>query len=173
MKQTQQPLDQTLMFVGGCVLFLGGLMIGVAVNAKGAPIVGMAHTLGLLEALYMLTFAALRPLVRFNPLNAWIFAGLAFVSFYCNFAGVCMTVFTGAGGGQYLAPWDAYVTNDPSATNQLVAFLLNMSAAAVALPIMLAMGWFARIRQTEAIQTAITVVSLLFTAVMLYFTFFS
>ncbi|MDG1462557.1 MAG: hypothetical protein P8R04_03225, partial [Gammaproteobacteria bacterium] len=159
-------LDQTVMFTGGCLLFLGGLMIGVAGNAKGAPIVGMAHTLGLLEAVFMLTFAVLRPHLQFNPLNTWIFLGLTFVSFYSNFAGVCMTVITGAGGGQYLPPWDTYVTNDPTTVNRLVGFLLNMSAAAVALPVMLAMGWFAKTRQAW-----ITVVSLLFTAAMLYFTF--
>ena len=50
MTQHRQTMDQTVMMVGACLLFLGGLMIGVAVNAKGAPIVGMAHTLGLLEA---------------------------------------------------------------------------------------------------------------------------
>jgi len=38
---------------------------------------------------------------------------------------------------------------------------------------MLAIGWFDRTRKTETIQTAMTVVSLLFTAVMLYFTFFA
>ncbi|NQZ08765.1 MAG: hypothetical protein HRT35_16540, partial [Algicola sp.] len=142
MKQNQHTLDQTVMFVGGCLLFLGGLMIGVAGNAKGAPIVGMAHTLGLLEAVFMLTFAALRPHLHFNQLNAWIFVGLTFVSFYCNFAGVCVTVITGAGGGQYLLPWSTYLTNDNATASLLVAFLLNMSAAAVALPVMLAMGWF-------------------------------
>jgi hypothetical protein len=166
MKQNQHTLDQTVMFVGGCLLFLGGLMIGVAVNGKGAPIVGMAHTLGLLEAVFMLAFAALLPHVRFNQLNTWIFVGLTFVSFYSNFAGVCMTVITGAGGGMYLPPWDAYVTNEPTTVNRLVGFLLNMSAAAVALPVMLIMGWFASTR-----QAVITGVSLLFTVVMLYFTF--
>lgn len=173
MKQNGHTMDQTVMMVGACVLFLGGLMIGVAANAKGAPIVGMAHTLGLLEAVYMFAFVAVRPSVRFNPLNAWMFVGLTLVSFYCNFAGICITVFTGAGAGMYLPPWDAYVTNDPTTTNQLVGFLLDMSAAAVALPVMLIMGWFDRTRKSEAIQTTMTVVSLLFTAVMLYFTFFT
>lgn len=168
MTQAQHTMDQTVMFVGGCLLFFGGLMIGVAGGAKGAPIVGMAHTLGLLEAVFMLVFAALRPHVRFNQLNSWIFVGLAFVSFYSNFAGVCMTVITGAGGGQYLPPWNAYVTNDPTVVNELVGFLLNMSAAAVALPVMLAMGWFVNTK-----QVAITLLSLLFTVAMLYFTFFN
>ena len=173
MTQNRHTMDQTVMMVGACLLFLGGLMIGVAVNAKGAPIVGMAHTLGLLEAVYMFAFVAVRPHVRFNPLNAWIFVGLTLVSFYCNFAGICMTVITGAGAGMYLPPWDAYVTNDPTAANRLVGFLLNMSATAVALPVMLAIGWFDRTRKSETIQTAMTVAALLFTAVMLYFTFFA
>ncbi len=172
MNEKLRPLDQTVMMVGACLLFLGGLMIGVAVKAKGAPIIGMAHTLGLLEAIYMLTFVALRAQVKFNQLNAWIFVVLTFVSFYCNFAGVCVTVITGAGGGQYLPPWDTYVTNDPTVVNQLVGFLLNMSAAAVALPAMLIMGWFARIRHTGSTQTRITLVALLLTVVMLFFTFF-
>ena len=166
MKNNQHTLDQSTMFFGGCLLFLGGLMIGVAGNAKGAPIVGMAHTLGLLEAVFMLTFAALRSHVRFSTLNSWIFVVLTFVSFYSNFAGVCLTVITGAGAGQYLPPWNAYVTNDPTTVNRLVWFLLQMSSAAVALPVMLAMGWFGNTR-----QVSITVVSLLSTAVMLYFAF--
>jgi hypothetical protein len=166
MKKNQHTLDQSVMFGGGCLLFLGGLMIGVAGNMKGAPIVGMAHTLGLLEAVFMLTFAALRSHIRFNNLNSWIFVTLTFVSFYSNFAGVCLTVITGAGAGQYLPPWNAYLTNDPTTVNRLVWFLLQMSSAAVALPVMLALGWLAHMR-----QVLITVVSLLCTAVVLYLAF--
>jgi hypothetical protein len=166
MKQNQRTLDQTVMLIGACLLFLGGLMIGVAGTAKGAPIVGMAHTLGLLEAVFMLAFVALRPYLHFNQLNAWFFVVLTFVSFYCNFAGVCVTVFTGAGADQYLKPWKAYLTNKPTTANFWVWFLLNMSAASVALPVMLLMGWFAKTS-----QALITWVAVLFAAVMLYFSF--
>ena len=44
-----------------CLLFMGGLLIGIPVWAPGAPVIGMAHTLGLLEAVFMFTFVALRP----------------------------------------------------------------------------------------------------------------
>ena len=166
MDKQARSLDQTVLFIGGCLLFLGGLMIGVAGGAKGAPVIGMAHTLGLLEAVFMLAFAAIRPHVNFNILNAWIFVGLTFIAFYCNFIGVCLSVITGASGGQYLPPWNAYLTNDAPVVNNAVAFLLNMSAAAVALPVMLAMAWFSNVK-----QTLITSISILFTIVMLYFTF--
>ena len=173
MTHDRPTLDQTVMMVGACFLFLGGLMIGAAFNAKGAPIIGMAHTLGLLEAVYMFAFVAVRPYVRFSLLNTWIFVGLTFLSFYCNFAGVCLTVLTGAGAGAYLPPWDAYLTNDPTAANRLVWFLLNMSAAAMALPVMLIMGWFDRAQTSKVLQIATTVISLLLTAALLYFMFFA
>jgi hypothetical protein len=79
-----------------------------------------------------------------------------------------LTVLTGAGAGAYLPPWDAYLTNDPSTANRLVWFLLNMSAAAMALPIMLVMGWFDRGQRSKQFQTATTGISLLITAVLLY-----
>ena len=80
---------------------------------------------------------------------------------------------TGAGADAYLPPWDAYLTNDPTAANRLVGFLLNMSAAAVALPVMLVMGWLDRGQRSKQFQTAMTGISLLLTAALLYFMFFA
>jgi hypothetical protein len=161
--------DQQVMMYGACLMFLGGLLIGIPVTAPGAPIIGMAHTLGLLEAVFMFAFVALRPLLRFSKVNAWLFCGLTLVSFYCNFAGVCVTVLTGASGGMYLAPWDGYLDNDPSAAGSWVGFLLTMSTPALVLPVMLALGWVDRSRQSDALQKVTTVVTVLLTVgVMLW-----
>ncbi len=158
-----RPADQTVMMFGACLLFFGGLAIGVPVDAPGAPIIGMAHTLGLLEAVFMFAFVALRPHVRFSRFNAWLFCGVTFVAFYTNFAGVCVTVLTGAGGGLYLPPWDQYLDNAPSPTNTLVAWLLNASALALVLPLMLFVGWIDRVRQSDRLQAALAAVSVLAT----------
>ncbi|WP_421723359.1 hypothetical protein [Bauldia sp.] len=159
--------DRTVMMIGACLLFLGGLLIGIPVGAPGAPIIGMAHTLGLLEAVFMLAFVALRPLLRFSAVNAWLFCALTIVSFYCNFAGVCVTVLTGAGGGMFLPPWDAYLDNTPSPANAWVAFLLNTSTIALILPLMLLVGWVDRFRQSEGLQRATTVVAMAGTIILL------
>lgn len=163
--------DQTVMMAGACILFLGGLLIGIPVGAPGAPIIGMAHTLGLLEAVFMFAFVALRPYLHFSTTNAWLFCVLTIVSFYCNFAGVCVTVLTGAGGGMYLPPWDAYLNNEPSAANAWVAFLLNMSVPALVLPLMLFAGWVDRVRHSNSLQTTTTVVSVFATIGLLVWAF--
>ncbi len=155
--------DQTVMMIGACLLFFGGLAIGVPVTAPGAPIIGLAHTLGLLEAVFMFAFVVLRPHLRLSPFNAWLFCAVTFVAFYTNFAGVCVTVLTGAGAGMYLPPWGAYLDNAPSPTNTLVAWLLNASALALVLPLMLAAGWIDRTRQSDRLQTALAVVAVLAT----------
>ncbi|MEM7074657.1 MAG: hypothetical protein AAGA28_04660 [Pseudomonadota bacterium] len=169
---TPRPADQTVMMIAACVLFLGGLLIGLAVQAPGAPIVGMAHELGLLEAVFMLVFVALRPYLYFNSWNAWLFCGLAIVSLYCNFLGVSLTVLTGAGAGMYLPPWGSYVTDTPSAANTWVGILLNMSAAAVALPLLLLGGWIDRMRSEPRLQGVMFAASLVLTAVFLVLSFF-
>ncbi|WP_444896846.1 hypothetical protein ACJJI5_10060 [Microbulbifer sp. EKSA008] len=107
------------MMAGACLLFLGGLLIGIPVSAPGASIIGMAHTLGLLETVFMLAFVMLRPSLRFNSYNAWFFCGVTIACFYCNFAGVSLTILTGA--GQYLTPWSTYLGNTPSPANTVVA----------------------------------------------------
>jgi hypothetical protein len=150
--------DQSVMMIAGCLLFLGGLMIGFPVDAAGAPIIGMAHTLGLLKAVFMLVFVALRPYLRFSSFNAWLFCAVAIVAFYTNFAGVSLTVLAGAGAGQYLPPWDSYLDNAPSPTNFWVAFLLNASAVALVLPLMLFVGWIDRIRRSDRLQGGTAIV---------------
>jgi hypothetical protein len=155
--------DQTVMMMGACLLFLGGLLIGVPVEAPGAPVIGLAHTLGLLEAVFLFVFVVLRPHLRFSPFNAWLFCAVAILAFYCNFAGVSVTVLTGAGAGLYLPPWGAYLDNAPSPTNTLVAWLLNASALALVLPFMLVVGWIDRTRQSDRLQAATAVVSVLAT----------
>lgn len=81
MRHHRPSFDQTVMMMGACLLFLGRLMIGRAFNAKGAPIIGMANTLGLLEAVYIFAFVAVRPYIRSSPLNTWIFVRMTFLSF--------------------------------------------------------------------------------------------
>jgi hypothetical protein len=155
--------DQTVMMAGACLLFFGGLAIGVPVTAPGAPIIGLAHTLGLIEAVFMFAFVVLRPHLRFSPFNAWLFCAVTFAAFYTNFAGVSVTVLTGAGAGEYLPPWGAFLDNAPSPTNTLVAYLLNASALALVLPLMLFAGWIDRTHQSDRLQTATAVVSVLAT----------
>jgi hypothetical protein len=165
-----RPADQAVMMIGACVLFLGGLLIGVPVESPGAPVIGLAHTLGLLEAVFMFVFVALRPHLRFSEFNAWLFCAVTILAFYANFAGVSVTVLTGAGAGLYLPPWDSYLDNAPSPMNSLVAFLLNASALALVLPLMLFAGWIDRIRQSDWLQTATAVVSVLATIGLLILT---
>ena len=155
--------DQTVMMMGACILFFGGLAIGFPVQAAGAPVIGLAHTLGLLEAAFMFVFVVLRPQLRLSPFNAWLFCGVTIIAFYCNFAGVCVPVLTGAGAGLYLPPWGAYLDNAPSPTNTAVALLLNASALALVIPPLPAVGWFDRRRQSDRLQAATAVVSVVAT----------
>ena len=171
MQMTPRPFDQTVMMIAGCLLFMCGLLIGVAVQAPGAPIIGMAHTLGLLESVFMLAFVALRPYLYLSFANAWLFCGLTIVSFYCNFIGISLTVITGAGAGMYLPPWGSYVTDSPSAANFWVGFTLNMSSAAVAIPLLLVGGWLDQRATKPRLQGWMFYISILLTIVFLALTF--
>ena len=171
MKITPRPFDQTVMMIAGCLLFMSGLLIGVAVQAPGAPIIGMAHTLGLLESVFMLAFVTMRPYLHFSTANAWLFCVLTIVSFYCNFLGVSLTVITGAGAGMYLPPWGAYLTDVPSAANFWVGFALNMSSAAVALPLLLLGGWLDKSATQPRLQGWMFYISIMLTITFLALTF--
>jgi ABC-type amino acid transport system permease subunit len=168
-----RTLDQQVMMFGACLLFMGGLMIGIPAWAPGAPAIGMAHTLGLLEAVFMFAFVALRPQLRFSAFNAWWFCGLTIVAFYCNFAGVCVTVLTGASGGMFLPPWDALLDNSPSTAGTWVTTLLAMSIPSLVLPILLAVGWIDKTRQSDTLQRTTTVVTVVMVVALLLWGFLS
>jgi hypothetical protein len=165
--------DQQAMMFGACLLFMASLLIGIPVWAPGAPAIGMAHTLGLLEAVFMFVFVALRPQLRFSAFNAWWFCGLTVVAFYCNFAGVCVTVLTGASGGMFLPPWDTLLDNSPSTAGSWVSTLLTLSVPCLVLPILLAVGWIDMTRQSDTLQRTATVVTGVMVVVLLVWGFSS
>lgn len=161
----RSPARATL-FLFACLLLFGGLAIGVAIDAPGAPVIGSAHTLGILEATLAFVLVALWPQLHLNLLNAWLLIGITMFSFGGNFAGVCVSVLTGAGGGMWLPPWNEYLLNNDPGTNEVVAVLLNMSGVALAIPVVLALAWL-DVHQSEVRQRWITGSAIAISVVML------
>jgi len=149
------------LFLFACLLLFGGLLIGVAIEAPGAPVIGSAHTLGILEATLAFALVALWPQLHLNRVNAWLLVGIVLFSFGGNLAGVCVSVLTGAGGGMWLPPWDAYLTNADPGINRIVAVLLNMSGVALAIPVVLVLAWLdvgrSKVRQRWITWSAIAI----------------
>jgi hypothetical protein len=111
--------------------------------------------------------------LRFSTFNAWWFCGLTIVAFYCNFAGVCVTVLTGASGGMFLPPWDTLLDNSPSTAGSWVSTLLTLSVPSLVLPVLLVVGWIDKTLRSDTLQRITTVLTGLLVVVLLVWGFSS
>lgn len=169
---------QRIVLAGGFMLVLGGCLSGligapfffqqgaartiVPLDNAPTPAVGVAHTIGCLEGVFLIATGASWHLLRLDNVNRWIAVGLLFGHSYGNWLGTVVAAITQASGNQYDPSFMCSMLSHSIVANNVVAFLLNSSLLVLPLMPLLMFGALATKTAPQAPIRWITIIGIVF-----------